>query len=781
MLCKFYQNSRRIKPTLFLGLILLSLNLSAQSTQYRIKSLRIEGNVEADSSLILINSGLIKGSYIQGDKIQKAIQNLWSLKLFSNIQIYAEGSISSDLKLVIHVDEYPRLEGWIVEGNKKLKKKDIDQEIGFYKGMVFSPFKSYKARKKLVEKYKDEGYLLASVEIDTVHTKTNRVVAEINIKEGKKVQVERIRVLGSKILKPKDLKKAFKEIKEDRWWRGADFDRKKYEKDLQNLIDYCRKEGFRDAEVVKDSLYYSQDKTDLFIDVYINEGRQYYFGDITFEGNKIFDDNKLLDVLLFQKGDIYNLEKYDKSIRENIQNLYYNQGYLFANIQPREIPAGDDSVDINVKINEGEVVRIKEIKITGNTKTNEKVIRRELKIYPGDKFNRDKLERSVRDVWILNYFSNVVPDVKLIPNDDKFVNLQIDIEEKSTETANMSAGYSQRDGMIGSVGVSLNNFSLRHPFSGGDGQRLAFDWSFGRYYRSISLGFTEPWMFGTPTLAGFSVFDTRSGGGFYGRDLREQGITLQLGRRFRWPDNYFSGNWILRIAQTEVFNVTDPELELYYTRINASTSQISLTQIIQRDSRNRPEFPTQGSVYSLATELSGGPLQGEEDFIKNTLSVEWFMPVKFGFVLYLNNKFGLIEGLHKDAFINWRELFYMGGSGLGFSEGLRGYDDGTIGPVTSDGSPIGGKSMAKFSSELRFPIAPNPTIYGLFFMEAGNVWEDFPQTDLQDLKRSAGIGVRLFMPMIGIIGVDFGYGYDHLDSFGIRKGQWKIHFQYGRF
>lgn len=779
MLHKSLGNTSFLRVLVLSCTILFSLSLAAQTQQFRINSIHVEGNVEADSSLILINSGLSKGSFIQGDKIQKAIQNLWALKLFSDVQIYSKGEISSNLDLVIQVKEYPRLEGWLVKGNKKLSKKDIDKEIGFYKGMVFSPFKSYKARKKLIQKYNDEGYLLAKVEIDTLEAEKNRVIAELNINEGKKVQVERIRVLGSKILKPKDLKGAFDEIKEDRWWRGADFDRKKYEKDLENVINYCRKEGFRDAEIVKDSLYYSEDKTDLFIDVYINEGNRYYFGDISFEGNSVFDDNKLRDELLFEKGDIYNLEKYEKSIRENIQNLYYNQGYLFANIQPREIPAGDDSVDINIKINEGEVVRIKEIIITGNTKTNEKVIRRELKIYPGDKFNRDKLERSVRDVWILNYFSNVVPDVKLIPNDDKYVNLEIDIEEKSTETANMSAGYSQRDGMIGSLGMSLNNFSLRHPFSGGDGQRLAFDWSFGKYYRSISLAFTEPWMFGTPTLAGFSIFNTRSGGGFYRRDLRERGITLQLGRRFRWPDNYFSGNWILRIAETKVFNITDPELARYYSRLTAN--QISLTQIIQRDSRNRPEFPTRGSVYSLVTELSGGPLQGDEDFFKNTLTVEWYMPVKFGFILFVQNKFGLIEGLNSDAFINWRELFYMGGSGLGFSEGLRGYDDGTVGPVTQGGSPIGGRSMAKFSSELRFQIAPNPTIYGLFFMEAGNVWQEFPQTNLQDLKRSAGIGVRLFMPMIGIIGVDFGYGYDHFDSFGNRKGQWKIHFQYGRF
>ena len=210
--------------------------------------------------------------------------------------------------------------------------------------------------------------------------------------------------MGNTYLTENELKKQFSGIKEDRWWRGADFNEKKYREDLSNLLNYCRKKGFRDAEIVRDSLYYSENKKDMFIDVYINENQQYYFGKVTFDGNTVFSDAELRTQLLFNKGDIYNQEEFEKSIRENIQNLYYNQGYLFANIQPLEIPAGIDTVDINIRVNEGSVVRIKEIIITGNTKTNEKVVRRELKIYPGDTFNRAKLERSVRDVWVLNFF-----------------------------------------------------------------------------------------------------------------------------------------------------------------------------------------------------------------------------------------------------------------------------------------------------------------------------------------------------------------------------------------
>lgn len=762
-------------------LIVLAGSAKSQPQKFKIHKIRIEGNVKADSSIIYLNSGLRVGKEITSDNIQKAVKNLWALKLFSDIKVLVENQTYQGLDLLIKLEEFPRLDGWVVNGNDKLKKKDIDKELQFYRGMVLTPFRIYKARRNLLLKYHDEGHLLAKVEIDTLHKTAKSVIAEIKINEGKKVQVKKIRIFGNEYLTEKELKKQFKGIKEDRWWRGADFNEKKYKEDLANIIAYCRKKGFRDAEIIRDSLYYSEDKKDMFINVYVDEGQQYFFGKVTFEGNTVFTSTELTNQLLFSKGDIYNQENYDKSIRENIQNLYYNQGYLFANIQPREIPAGVDTVDISIRINEGHVVKIKEIIITGNSKTNEKVVRRELKIYPGDTFNRAKLERSVRDIWILNYFANVTPDVKLIESDDKHVNLEVKVEEKSTDTANMSAGYSQRDGMIGSLGLALNNFSLSHPLSGGDGQRLAFDWFFGRFYRSLSLSFTEPWLFNTPTLGGFSLFNTRSGGGFYPWDRRVQGGSVQIGRRFRWPDNYFRGDWIFRIAETKIFNVRDPELLSSYIFYDKPTTQISLTQIMQRDSRNRPEFPTQGSVYSLLTELSGGPFQGDEDYLKNILTVEWYVPTFWGLVMYTQTKIGLIEGLYNNFYINPGELFYMGGSGLSFSEGLRGYDDGTVGPVSSSGRPLGGRSMLKFTGELRIPIAPNPTIFGLLFMEAGNVWEDFSQTNTQDLRRGVGFGVRLFMPMIGIIGVDFGYGFDHFTADGLRKGQWKTHFQFGKF
>ena len=768
---------------IFLVLLTISAYTQAQVQKIKINTIAIEGNKTADASMIRLNSGLVAGREITGEDLQKAVKNLWALNIFSDIQIYVTNQSINGVDLLIKVKEFPRLNELIIEGNDELSEDEIKKELDVYRGMRVSPHKIARMKKNLLKKYHEEGFLLASIEFDTLSLGKNRVNLALKINEGSEVQIQKITFHGNKNFDNDDLKDAMEETKEDRWWRSADFDPKKYKEDLDKVVQFYKENGFRDAEVLRDSIYYSEDKTGLYIDIWVYEGNKYYFGDITFEGNVIFTDEELLSNLDIERGDIYDQKKYDEGIRDRLQKMYYNQGYLFAQIQPREIPVANDTLDVHFIVREGNVVRIKEIIIRGNDKTNEKVIRREFKIHPGDIFNSAKLERSIRDVTILNYFAYANPDVRIIDNDNRHVNLILDVQEKSTDMANMSAGYSQRDGLIGSIGLTFNNFSITRPFSGGDGQRLVFDWQFGRIYRSISLSFTEPWLFNTPTLAGFSIFDTRSGGGFYPWNRHDTGGTLRLGRRLYWPDNYFRGDWIFRYAVTSITNIRDPELFAGYAYYGegGKTKQISLTQILSRDSRNNPEFPSQGSVFSLSTQLSGGPFGGDQHFFKTNLLAEWFIPLPFGLVIHSLNKYGFIYQLRSNSFILYGEYFYMGGSGLGFAEGLRGYEDGQVGPITSSGSPKGGKTMVKNSLELRFPIAPNPTIFGLLFAEAGNVWSELSQTNPFELRRSVGAGVRLFMPMIGIIGIDFGYGFDYIDLYGRRKGQWKVHFQFGRF
>jgi len=762
--------------------LMFTIQLSAQVQKVKIQSVVVEGNESADAGMIRLNSGLQAGKEVSGENIQDAIKKLWALRVFSNIQIYVTNQSYEGLDLLIKVTELPRLNEVIIDGYDEFSEDEVKDELNSYRGMRISSYKILKMKQNLLKKYKEEGYLLADVEIDTVRLAKNRVDLTVNITEGEEVQIEIINIHGNENIESDDVRDAMEETQEDRWWRSADFDRKKFEEDKKLIVQYFKENGFRDAEVLRDSISFNEDKTGLHLDIWVYEGQKYYFGDITFKGNVIFPEEELFINLDIEKGDVYDQKKYDEGVRDRLQKMYYNQGYLFAQIQPIEVPR-KDTLDINFNIVEGHVVHIKEIIITGNDKTNEKVIRREFKIHPGDVFNSAKLERSIRDITILNYFAYANPDVRMIEGDTKNVNLILDVQEKSTDMANMSAGYSQRDGLIGSLGLTFNNFSLTHPFSGGDGQRLVFDWQFGRIYRSISLSFTEPWLFDTPTLGGFSIFDTRTGGGYYPWDRNDRGGTLRIGRRFHWPDNYFRGDWIFRYAQTSIDNIRDDELLSRYSYYGTKgrTEQISVTQIFSRDSRNSAEFPTFGSMNSLSTELSGGIFGGDQHFIKTIFVSEWYLPLPFNFVLYSHNKYGIIETTRKNTQILYGEYFYIGGSGLGFAEGLRGYDDGQVGPITSSGSPLGGKSMVKHTLELRFQIAPNPMIFGLLFGEAGNAWESLSQTNPFELRRSAGVGVRLFMPMIGIIGIDFGYGFDYYDSYGNRNGQWKVHFKFGRF
>lgn len=755
----------------------------SQVRKVKIASVVVEGNKKSEASTIRLNSGLMVGNEITGEDIQQAIKNLWSLKLFSDIKVFAGNQTTSGIDLIIRVDEYPRLRKVEIGGNDEIELDEIENEIAVYRGMVINPYKLFKIRKSITRLYHEEGFLLAKINVDTVGVEDGIVNVAINVEEGEEIQIEKITFHGNEAFDDDDLKGAMDDTQEDSWWRSADFDQKKYEIDLEKVTMYCKENGYRDAEVINDSVSYSDDGKSIFIDVWIYEGPKYYFGDIKFSGYSIFIEEELAEALDIRKGDSFDQKKYSEGITERLQKMYYNQGYLFAQVQPQEMPKGKDTLDITFNISEGHVVSVKEVNIIGNTKTHEKVIRREFRLQPGDVFNSSKLERSIRDISILNYFSNVVPNVLLIENDNQHVNLEVTVEEKSTDMANMSAGFSQRDGLIGSIGLAFNNFSLSHPFSGGDGQRLTFDWQFGKIYRSVSVGFTEPWLFDTPTLIGFSLFNTRSGGGYYPWDRRDIGGSVHIGRRFQWPDNFFRGDWITRYSNSTISNIRDPELLTRYLSGGGfqNVQQLSVTQIITRDSRNQPEFPTRGSVHSLSIQLAGGPLGGDAHYIKNTFTMEWFVPMPFGFVLYSKNKYGVIENIRKNSVILFGEYFYMGGSGLGFAESLRGYDDGQVGPISSSGSPIGGKSMVKNSIELRFPIAPNPTIFGLFFMEGGNAWETIGETDPFDLRRSVGAGIRLFMPMIGIIGIDFGYGFDHYNAFGKREGQWKVHFQFGKF
>ncbi|MBN1541944.1 outer membrane protein assembly factor BamA [candidate division KSB1 bacterium] len=760
---------------LFILLLLFALcsAVFAQRKTVKLLGVAVEGNTTTDANMIRLSAGLTSGMEITGDGFQDAVRQLWRLNLFSDIDIVVDREIATGVYIIIRVKEYPRLERVELQGNKKLKKSDIEEVLTLYTGQVINPGLLTRAKNSLYDKYREKGYLLAKIDVDQrpAAGDSSRVVVRFTFDEGERVQIKRIDFYGNKAFESGKLRKQFKDTKEDRWWRGADFNREKYRSDLDKLVAFYLNNGYRDAEVLRDSLYYNDERDEMYIDIWVFEGPRYSFGDVTWEGNELFTVEELNVQLPFSKGDVYSKEKLDEAVYKNIGSLYYDRGYIYATAAPREVLDGDHEIDLHFMISEGKQAKINAIHITGNTKTNEKVIRRELRIFPGQTFSRALLERSQRDVWMLNYFGNVEPAVNPVA-DDK-VDLVFKVEEKSTDTANMSAGWSERDRLIGSVGVAMSNFL-------GNGQRVSVDANFGRYYQSYSFSFAEPWLFDTPTLAGLSVYSTRREPYYIGYRQVSDGGSIRIGRRLRWPDNFFRGDWIYRLDRTSL-----SEFSSYYQLYNPNgvvtedwpLISSGVSQIINRNSLDRPEFPTAGSEFTLTTEMAGTILGGNVDYHKHTLRLDWFTPALWKLVFYTSFQAGYMEGIGKSAKIPYLEYFFMGGDGLSRSTPLRGYDD----PL-SGGTAIaeGGKSMLKYTAELRIPIAPNPTIFGLLFAEAGNVWPDFKRADPFSMKRSVGVGARIFMPMVGIIGFDYGYGFDRLDQSGNPDPKWKMHFVFGR-
>ncbi|CUS89844.1 Beta-barrel assembly machine subunit BamA [Candidatus Kryptonium thompsonii] len=783
---------RRFLSYIFLILFLVSNLFAQQQEVYKILGISVEGNTVVQPSAIIANSGLKVGDeisftrvgniLISGDKIRNAIKQLWALRVFKKVSIEIENQVGDGVYLLIRVEEYPRLDDVIVEGAKAISVKDIKNKINLVRGQVIAENRLTSIANDIRKAYEEKGCFLVDVKFDIIPTKEGRANLKVSINEGKKISIKKIIFEGNVKVKDGDLKGEMKDTKEKKWWmfwRTAKFDRKKYEEDKKKIIEYYRKKGFKDATILDDSVYVDEKRENLFIKIKLFEGPQYKIRNITWEGNTIFDDKILSDRLGFKSGEVYNREKFERNLYGNEQqtdvaSLYLDNGYLTMSMQPEEVRVAEDTLDIVIHVFEGKQFRIRRVDIKGNTKTKDKVIRRELYTVPGKYFSRSDIVRSIRNLAVLNYFNpeKLKPDYRMVS--DSTVDLTYEVEEKSSDTFNASVGYSSF-GLIGSIGVTFNNFSITEPWRGGDGQMLNFEWVFGRYdYRTFSLGFREPWFRDTPTSVGFNIVDTRYA---FGYELRQTGGSFSLGKRLRWPDDYFRIDYIFGFQIYDVSGTSG-----YYSE--GKWTQFSLTQIISRNSVDNPIFPSIGSNVSLSTEISGGPIfPGTTDYFKIYLNSEWFARIFNWEKLVWYNSFdwGYVDGFRRDSFIPPIELFSMGGTGLGYIAvtPLRGYEDMSI-AVTSNRVPQG-RVLMKYTTELRFGLTMNPMpIYLLIFAEAGNAWAKTRQVDLFSLKRSAGFGVRLYMQPIGLIGFDYGYGFDDVEPKDGKPDGWRFHFQFGR-
>ena len=811
--------------SLFLNFALLSSIPSAQTQQnYNIVEVVVEGNKIATTSLITGVAALEPGMSLAPNLVSDIIRRLYGLGIFSDISIEAEQVIGG-LKVFIVVDELPRLSGIEFSGNNKIKSSELKESIGLGIGGYVSPYLTHRGQQKIAELYADKGYFQAEIKSSVQYScDSAEAILKYEIDEKSKVKVKEVIISGCQRAEPKRLVNKMRNRKRG-FLKSSDFAQEKYAEDKEKVIAELHKRGFTDAYLISDSI--SIDTTSNLMTIYINlyEGPLYFFGSLEIKGNEKLPTGYLRDKMKFQESDIFNAEKYQESIVE-IYTAYQDIGHLHIQVIDEKKTRNDSIIDISYEISEGLPSHINLVKIIGNTKTKDKVIRREITSLPEQVFNRTRLIRSVRDVMALNYFANAIPDLVDLPNGD--VDVVFEVAEKQTGEIMAGAGYNSQDKLVGNVGMGIPNFR-------GMGQRLSFNIEFGSRRNSFSLSFTEPWLFDRPTLLGADIFALNRR---WFSDYTEgrRGSSLRLGRRLRWPDNYFRVFATYRLEETRfndfdqnfvannsyksisLYNYTDtlgnpaqetvvavgnayPGSILQYNEAWNTSSRFSFT--IRRDSRNLPEFATAGADLSYTFSQNGGLLGGFWEFQKHTLSIAKFFPLIGKLALAARIQYNVITSPQGDDRILISERFTPGGTA--FDGLVRGYSDGSLTPdsiVSSsdttysfNGQPgdsglipfdtsvaggfetrVRGKYMLITNLELQFPLVERQ-IYALAFFDAGNSWLHKDDIKLpKTLYKSYGFGFRIAVPGIGTIGFDFGYPLDNLDG---QEKKWRPHFQLG--
>ncbi len=768
----------RLPSLLILVGVFLLIFGQAAAQQYKIIDIRVSGNVHVSEKTIRNAAALKIGTDLTGAALQDAVKSLYAKGVFRDIVVDVE-QVTAGVVIIIKVSEYPKLSGINFKGNKKIKDKELKKLLELAVGGYINDHLVVQSGSKIESEYISKGYFMAEIDAELKYA-PDSANAELtfNIREYNKVKVERVVLTGNKQLKADDLIKKISNRKRG-LFRSSDFKKEKFPEDKEKIIEYCRKKGFIDAYIVSDSSVVDTVRNRMTIYINIYEGPKYYFGESSFAGNEIYTDEDLGKTLKFKSGQVFNQEKYEESLGE-LYGAYQEEGYLHIRILD-QIQTADSTVNIDYDITEGLPSEVRLIEITGNTKTKEKVIRREMLMRPGMTFRRSILMRSLRDITQLNYFSDVVPDVRDLPSGD--VDLIIKVEEKPTAQVSAGAGYSGQDKLVGTFGLGIPNFR-------GNGQNVNISVDFGSRRSSISLSFTEPWFMGTPTLVGFEIYnlDRR-----WYDDFTEgrRGGSLRLGRRLRWPDNYFRVYWRYRLESVKYHDFDEAYLtqngetvinsygETVYRPFENSlmafneewlrTSAMSFT--VERDSRDLPIFATSGAQIAYTGEVSGGILGGRWEYYKHLFVASKYIPLIWGAALVGSSKFGYISTKDNDL-IPYSERFSPGG--VDPDGTVRGYPDASLSPRSSTGSILGGMSEVIYDAQIQLPIVKGQ-MYGLIFADAGTAWLSRKEIrPFSHLYKSVGVGFRLIVPSVGVIGFDFGYALDELR--GEKKG-WRPHFQ----
>lgn len=802
------------------GQILPSGNFSYTNPQeYILDNITVTGLESIDKNALLSITGLQTGDkiVIPGEAISNAIKNIWAQKLVGDVKVSVTSIEGNRIILNFELKERPRLSKIDITGVKKSDKEDLKSRMNISLGQIVTDPIIKNAIQKINKFYIEKGFLGVNTEItrknDTLQD--NKVILKVNVKKGPKVKINEILITGNeserdnkkteKLLSDKKLKRKLKETKEKKLYKffsTSKFIQSDFENDKKAIIEYYNSLGYRDAEIVDDSIYFIKDNR-INVGITIDEGPRYYFRSITWQGNYIYSDRALDTILDIKKGDVYNLARLERKLNYNpngfdISSLYLDDGYLFFHVDPIEVLVENDSIDIEMRVYEGPQATIRNVTVTGNTKTHDHVVLRELRTLPGQKFSRSDLIRSQRELATLGYFDPEQIGINPVPNPaDGTVDINYSVVEKPSDQIELSGGWGGQFGFVGTLGLVFNNFSLRNipktktwdPLPSGDGQRLSIRFQAnGKSYQTYSFSFTEPWLGGNKPHS-LTVSLTRSqqnrisSGLSIDGFLRVQGASVSYGKRLKWPDDYFTNSISASFMQYRFKDFGDNQLGID----NTTSNNLTLSYTLSRNSLNDFTFPTSGSSltfmatftppYSLFNSKDYNALPNEErykfvEYHKWMFDQSWFTTLipgqKRNLVLNARAHFGYIGSYSSRRDVGPFERFIMGGDGLsGFnfllgSEiiGLRGYQNNEILPQGQDGTiDEGGVLFDKFVTELRYPISLSPalSVFALTFFEAGNVWNNFSEFDPFNVYRSVGIGTRIMMPAFGMIGIDWGY------------------------
>jgi len=807
---------------------------------YEIGGVRVTGVQYLDTEVLITISKLVVGQYIEvpGEQTANVVKTLMAQNLFDDVQLYAERIQDERIFLEIRVQERPRLTRIDINGLKKSETEEVRKRLNTAAGKIVNE-NLIKTTRATIQKFlREKSFLYPEMKIRTEKdsTQANNEIVIVDVKKNKKVKVNKVHFEGHSAFKTGRLRKWLKGVKPRRWTRifgPGKFKDDKYKEAKENLIAKMQDRGYRDAEIISDSVVrYGNHEVDVYISLY--EGPRYYVGDIAWSGNSKYTDSVLNIILGIEKGDVYSEEKLARKLNgptrnsDDINALYQNDGYLTSQIQPIIKRIHADTIDLEIVVSEGKQFTINNVIIKGNDVTNDRVVLRSIYTKPGQKYSRELVMRSVREISQLGMFDEqkVQPDIPQASMnfEEGTTDIVYNLTEKPSDQVELSGGYGAGQ-VIGTLGLSFNNFSTSNffkknawkPLPRGDGQKLSVrGQTSGKRYQSYSFSFSEPWLGGKkPIYFGLSAYTSNSSyGGFdyyTGRQVVNDellnriwmtGVTGTLGKRLQWPDNYFQVNTSLSFQRYKLQNYGN-----YFLFSDGTAYNMNITQEISRNSVDVPIYPTSGSHLRLSVQLTP-PYSSWNDINYQTapdnvkykwteyhkwkFDSQWYAKIIGKLVMKTQAQFGYLGTYTERTPISTFERFKLGGDGMqgfDFLQGseilaMRGYSNGTIIPESTgrgyeriainSGSPI----YAKYQLELRHPIMLNEqaTVFVMAFAEAGNTWNTFAEVNPLKVRRSAGVGARIFLPIFGMLGIDYGHAFDPIP--GLRSSEWKQNFTF---